>query len=190
MVIGIDVDGVIQDTENWFRAYAEMYDMEFVGGGIIDPEANRVENRYGWEKHGEMLRFMHRYGFDVERNAPLLPGIREVLGKLKEMGHTLVVVTARGSIDPLEEEILAKRLEQENLPFDEVCVRCFDKVPTCREKGVDILIDDGAWNIDAVSGAGIKCLYMRGQVGDIIDHPLVTTVKNWGEVLRYFENLK
>ena len=37
MNIGIDVDGVIMDTENWFRAYAEIFDLEINGSKLNIP---------------------------------------------------------------------------------------------------------------------------------------------------------
>ena len=49
MNIGIDIDGVIFDSETYFRCFAEMYDIDSgINSGIVKKDEVRVQRRYDW----------------------------------------------------------------------------------------------------------------------------------------------
>ena len=49
--IGIDLDGVVFDSEKLFRVYAELYDiLELHQNGIIDNREVKFQDRYNWTK--------------------------------------------------------------------------------------------------------------------------------------------
>ena len=104
MNIGIDIDGVILDTEYWFRAYGEIFDIERGGAGVVNPDELFFQWRLNWSDE-TFCKFKEKYGYDAERNAPLMPCVQMVLEKLKEMGHRLIVITARGKWGEKEIEI-------------------------------------------------------------------------------------
>lgn len=39
MNLGIDLDGVVYNSEEWFKAFGEVYDMAKGGNGPIKPQA-------------------------------------------------------------------------------------------------------------------------------------------------------
>jgi len=96
MNIGIDIDGVIQDTETRFRSDAEIFDIVNNGNGIRKADASKVQERMGWEKQ-LFERFVYEKMFGVMETAPLMPNTKEVVDWLKSKGHRLVVITARGT---------------------------------------------------------------------------------------------
>ena len=97
MNIGIDIDGVLQDTENYFRVMADINDIENFGNqGILKPEELKIEHRMGWSWK-TFEKFIDDYMYTAMENAPLMVGVKEILPRLKAMGHKLIVITARGS---------------------------------------------------------------------------------------------
>ena len=61
MKIGVDLDGVIFDTEKLYRVLAELYDvLELKRNSIIDEKELRFQFRYSWSKQ-EQENFINKY---------------------------------------------------------------------------------------------------------------------------------
>ena len=104
MKIGIDLDGVVFNTETYFRTYGELFDIKIGGKGMINPTELKVRKRYDWSKQ-ERQQFLDEVVTEVEKTAPLMPYAKEVLATLKQAGHKLVVITSRGYLYDEEIEI-------------------------------------------------------------------------------------
>ena len=186
MNIGIDIDGVMFDTESFLRCYADFFDMEIGGSGVVDNKACRIQKRFDW-LDSQIKDFIYKYAKEIQKNSPIMPGVVEVLNALKEMGHRLIVISARGSILDEELPIAYECLKKLNVEFDEVCLNAINKLPVCKEQKIDVMIDDADTNIISLSEGGIKCLYFRSVVGKDVINDNVVDVTNWAEVLRYFK---
>ena len=57
-----------------------------------------------------------------------------------------------------------------------------DKLDTCKEKGVDVFIDDSLFNCNKISEAGIKTFVMDTIINRGEEGPLVTRVYSWPHV--------
>lgn len=67
MKIGIDLDGVVFDSETTFRTYEEIFDItELRGNNLIDREEPKFQGRYNWTKE-EQKRFIDKYFLTVSR---------------------------------------------------------------------------------------------------------------------------
>ena len=54
MKIGIDLDGVVIDSETTFRVYEEIFDMDFLhGNNLIDKSEPKFQSRYDWTEEQE-----------------------------------------------------------------------------------------------------------------------------------------
>ena len=61
MKIGIDLDGVIFDSERWYRVYSELYDiLELKRNSIIDNKEVRFQERYNWTEE-EKQEYLNKY---------------------------------------------------------------------------------------------------------------------------------
>ncbi|MBE5736446.1 MAG: hypothetical protein E7356_03760 [Clostridiales bacterium] len=188
MNIGIDIDGVLQDTEQWFEAYANIYDHEIGGNGIVNPDSYKFTGKYAWTEDQFMV-FLDKYMYMCMENAQIMPGAKEILAKLQAEGHKLFVITARGINFEREETIALKFLDKLGVKFESVHFKSRDKVPPCVDNQIDYMIDDAPFNIENLSNNGVKCLYFRSSIAKDINHPNVTDVYNWGEVYRFFQNV-
>ena len=69
MKIGVDLDGVIFDTEKLYRIYAELYEVvELKKNTIIDNRNDRFQTRYNWSDE-ETKQFVKKYHDATIKNA-------------------------------------------------------------------------------------------------------------------------
>jgi len=189
MVIGIDIDGVIQDTESYLRSSAEIFDIQNGNFGESNPDAIKVQSRMGWTR--ELFeKFVYEVMFPTMRTAPLMPNAKDVIDWLRSQGHKLVVVTARGTFSDEEIEIAKEFFAGHGLKFDKLYFNAQDKLIPCLEEKIDYMLDDSFDNVVRVSEGGIKCLYFRNYCSKDVNNDNVTNVRNWGDVYRFFQNLK
>ena len=181
MNIGIDLDGVVFDSELIFTTQSALFDFEKNGKGIKIPEELRASKRYCWSKEMER-EFLDRYLLKIEQEAPVMPYAKLILNKLKEEGHKLYGITNRGYLHKDEITITLKRLKKEKIKFDDIRFSAMDKLVPCNDFKIDVMIDDYYENIEKVSKEGIKCLYYRDLVLKFIDLENVTEVNNWAKV--------
>ena len=142
MKIGIDLDGVVFNTEMLWSAYAELYDcIELNQNSIINKNATIIQEKYDWTED-ETNIFFDRYA-DI-KDFDIMPGAKEVINLLKKDGHELVVITARGTVQNQKqgEDIAFHRLEREGIKFDKYYWKQKNKLETCQKEKIDIMIDD------------------------------------------------
>lgn len=188
MVIAIDLDGVVFDTEDYYRTYAHLYDIYVVKNGIKNKREMNVFDRHGWSKENAN-DFYGKYTEEVLRTAPIKPGAKFVLDKLKEMGHKLICVTLRGYYRECEISITEERLKQAGIEFDKIIYSQLDKVKACKDEGVECMVEDSHTNIERLSTNGIKCLHFKGAgLREANKNDNVTEVQNWADVLEVFIN--
>ena len=185
MKIAIDLDGVIFDTENFFRANAQIYDLKHGGKGEIRREELWAQCRYDWTQ-AEYDEFFDICLENVLKYAPIMPLASEIIRSLAKK-HELYIITNRGDMTYRELEITHDRLKQDNIDvFKKIYSHDeYSKLQRCQQEGIDLMIDDLYNNIVDISSAGIKCLYYRDLVTKTIDSPLVYEVRNWGDIARY-----
>lgn len=54
MKIGIDLDGVVIDSEQTFRTYEEIFDVDTLkGNNLINKEEPKFQARYNWSEEQE-----------------------------------------------------------------------------------------------------------------------------------------
>ena len=191
MRIGIDLDGVVFNTENAFRAGAELFDLKINGGGIVNKDELKVSKRYNWPTERK-FQYIDEYLIDIERTAALLPYAKEVLDKLREEGHEIYVVTSRGTfqdekLNNQEIETSKYRFEKDDLKFDKVIFGVNDKLQACLDEKIELMVEDSFKYVDAISKAGIPVLYFRAIRMKKCNNSFVTEVENWGEVYHYIK---
>ena len=74
MKIGIDLDGVVFDSEKDFRIYAELYDIyDLKRNSTVDRKALRFQERFDWTEE-EGKAFLDRYHEKIVRESNYMPG--------------------------------------------------------------------------------------------------------------------
>jgi len=99
MKIGIDIDGVVIDTETTFRTYEEIFDIDILkGNNLVDTREPKLQSRYNWTKE-QQEEWFDRYLLKAAKESNLMSGFLAVYNLLRTQGYEFVVITARGRMD-------------------------------------------------------------------------------------------
>ena len=113
--IAIDLDGVIFDTERYFRVASEIEDVNKYGlNNKIDNRNVRFQDRYNWDKDFEES-FYAKNVYDFEERSGIMPGANYVLSYLKSRGYKLYVITARGFFSQKQVDLTNSLLKRYDL---------------------------------------------------------------------------
>lgn len=190
MKIGIDLDGVVFDSEVQYRIYEELYEENYLHiNKKIDNKAIRILDRFSWNEE-EFKTFLELYHEKVTKEANFMPGAIEVLNLLKKEGHTLIIITARGGINKSLIPLTEKRLAEKGLDiFDKYYWGTENKFEICNKENIDIMIDDNIEKCSAIANTGRKVIYFQDISSYDACHDNITTLYNWGEIYRYIKNM-
>lgn len=191
MRIGIDLDGVVIDSETTFRTYEEIFSIEDLNHRkIINYEEPKYQGRYNWSKE-EQQKFNKKYLLKASHESNLMSGFLPIYNRLKELGFELIVITARGVfIEEMKDDAI-RLLNENNIIFDKYFWNIHDKLEICQKENIDIMIDDDYKIIQQLSDAKIQTLYFRDTNLKKLDETnYIHEVNNWGDIYRYFSELK
>lgn len=192
MKIGIDIDGVILDTEKQFRNGAELYDItELKRNSLINNKALHIQQRFDWTEE-EKTEFITKKLLELTKKSNVIPGAKEVIDLLKKDGHELIVISARGGDKPVipgmieaAEEIMNKA----EIKFDKYYWKIKNKIEICQKENIDIMIEDSLHNCQQLAEANIKTIYLRDSNMEESNHENIKEVYIWSEIYRHIKSI-
>ncbi|MDO4283292.1 MAG: hypothetical protein Q4D02_06595 [Clostridia bacterium] len=190
MIIGVDLDGVILDSEMGYRVEAELYDKNVLKkNSLIDEKELAIFKRYDWNE-SEKKQFLPILK-ETARNSHVMPGAKKVIDLLKASGDKLILVSARGSDDQEMQEIGMNSLKISGIFLDKYYFGVKDKAEVCKNENIDVMIDDSYRNCEKISSANIFTLYFA-DVGmrEMEENEYLKPVYNWGEIYSIIEQKK
>ncbi len=186
--VGLDLDGVVIDSETTFRTYEEIFDIEKNRNTLIDREEPKFQQRYNWSKEDED-EFINKYLLEVAKNSNLMCGFKKVYELLQNEDIEFIVITARGGFIKEMKDDAEKLLKDNNIIFDKYYWMQDDKLDACLKEKVDIMIDDDYRIIKKLSKNNIKTLYFRDtNLKKLEENEYIKEVNNWGDIYRYIKN--
>ncbi len=195
MKIGIDLDGVVIDSETTFRTYEELYEISILKqNNLVNREEPKFQSRYNWTKE-QQKEFTDKFFVQISKESNLMSGFISAYRYLKEQGHEFVVITARGLTPDgnfmKEMEDDAKRvLEEGNIFFDKYYWGQENKLNVCQKENIDIMIDDDWRIIEKLASNNIKTLYFRDtNLKKLEESTFIKEVNNWGDICRYISEI-
>lgn len=188
MRLGIDLDGVLFDTEYWFRTYSEIFDVNIGGKGVKNPDCIRAQHRYDWSEKQIKQYFEDSMEF-IQKNAPVMPYAKYVLDKLAE-NNEIYFITRRGVISEKERKITRDRLKKENIKYNDIFFSQSSKLQVCKDLKIDYMIDDFQNVVKELTENGIKCIYFRNFTNPDLNNDKIIEVSSWGGIYRFFFDKK
>lgn len=191
MKIGIDLDGVVFDSEKEFRVYSELYDiLELKQNSKVNNKELKFQKRFKWTEE-QIADFFKKYHRTIVEKSNFMPGAKNVLRMLKEEGHTLIVVTARGSENQEIIGITQKVLKDNDMDiFDEYFWSTENKDEICVKENIDIMIDDSLEKCKSIADAKVKTIYLKdAPCYDLEESDYIKVLYNWGEIYRYVQKM-
>ena len=155
MIVGVDLDGVGYRFDDALRLWAHMtYDIPLASMG--EPEVwDYPVHQYGWTQQEFYDRFNEAIeaGFMFSYGTPY-DGFVEGLHALRDAGHFVHIVTARGHAGPpgMVVALTAQWLAEWGAPYDAITF-CKDKTAV----RTDYFIEDKAETFHALRAAGVQC---------------------------------
>jgi len=191
MKIGIDLDGVVIDSETTFRTYEEIYDIDTLkGNNLVDREEPKFQARYNWSNEQEK-DFIQKYFLKVSRESNLMSGFIAVYNLLKEQGHEFVVITARGGHVKEMKDDAIRLLDENNIKFDKYYWQVENKLEVCKNENVDIMIDDDWRIVKNLVDNQVKTLYFRDtNLKTLEENEYMKEVNNWGDIYRVIKGIE
>ncbi len=189
MKIGIDLDGVVIDSQVTFRTYEEIFDIDVLkGNNLVNKEEPKFQDRYSWSDL-QKEKFINDYFLTISKQSNLMSGFLAVYNLLKDQNNEFIVITARGGDLTEMKDDAIRLLDENNIKFDKYYWKCKNKAEVCKNEQVDIMIDDDWKIVKSLADAKIKVLYFRDtNLVKLEENEYITEVNNWGEVYRYIKN--
>lgn len=192
MKIGIDLDGVIFDSEKEFRVYSELYDMmDLKQNNKTDNRELKFQDRFQWTQQ-EIDNFLKKYHKQIIEESNFMPGVKRILKMLKKEGHSLIIITARGGMHKDMIKITEERLKENGMDiFDKYYWATENKDEVCKKENIDIMIDDFCENCESIANSKIKVIYLKDAPSyDLEENEYIKVLYNWGEIYRYINEIK
>ena len=190
MNIGIDLDGVVFDSEKSFRVYAELYDIQVLKrNSIVKNQELKFQERYSWSEE-EQQDFLKRYHDKIIKESNFMPGAKDVLRLLKQEGHKLFIISARGGWNKKMIDITKKRFEENQMDiFDKYYFATENKEDVCKKENIDLMIDDSYEKCKNISQCKIKTIYLKDAPSYDFKNEYTQILYNWGEIYRYIKEI-
>ena len=177
MHIAIDIDDTLTDT----FAFLVPYICEYFGWDkdeVMKTAKNwKTLPQDWWEKEED---FAKTYYDSVVPDIPMKKDAVYYVNKLHEEGHKITILTARTTryyADPYK--TCKDALDKNGVQYDEIlCMG--DKGAACKERGVDVLVDDWWVNCQSAEKAGTKAL-LFGDSGGHEEDNAFERVYTWEE---------
>lgn len=194
MIIGVDIDDTLTDIRDQLKEAALNYAKSL--GKEINNDDTYIEDRNNGNTYKvkynfndeELVRFFKEVQEEIVKNVKPRKGVEEAIKKLREEGHTIIIITARDSKlhdDPYE---LSKTwLDKNGIEYDKIIVNAQEKDIICQNEKVDLFIDDQLANCTKVSKTGIQVIRITNYEevhGNIINK------KNWMEIYDYIKEFE
>jgi len=183
MRIGIDIDDTMADTFDYLMPYiAEFFEID-----INYLKDNNISyNTLSEEMKKRELEFAKKYYDTVVPSTPFKAKVAEYIDKIKDLGHEIIIITARDKTLYTDEyKTTIEELKNNHINYDKL-ICDFDKAKVCAMEKIDLFIDDSIANCNKVSKLGIETIVFNSK-SNIRDKTNLYRVDNWKEV---YEKIK
>lgn len=188
MNIGVDIDGVILDSERAMNFYADYFAHFELNKKRLRNDSVFVEKNFDFTKQETDLFFAKYFDF-VTKTCGFVPGAREILKRLEDDGHKLFIISMRGFYHESEIEFCKPRLDELGVNFEKVLWAARDKSDACKKFNLDFLIEDNPEHIQKILTTTTKAIQLKDKTFDVpeVRGENVFVAHNWIEVYELIE---
>lgn len=188
MRIGVDIDGVLNNIDQWHLAMGTKYCLEHRLPYQIQVDQYLMKDVFSLTEE-EADDFWKENLVHLVQDIHVREGASEVIQKLREMGHTIIILTARSDKyfpDDLGKMETSTRtwLENNHILVDEMILSSANKSQDCSHYQIDLMIEDRAENVLSISEK-IPVLCFDAHYNQQIEKENVHRVYSWYEIYDY-----
>lgn len=187
MRIGIDIDGVLTDIEQWQLDYGSKYFYEKYNINIKNYKGYETTDIFNVSDEMDE-EFWKVYFRDYSVNVEPRKFASEVIDKLRSLGNEIYIITARGSFlthsRDIEENqsIVIDWLKRHNINYDKIILSPEDKLEICKQNNIDLMIEDKSRNIELISSE-IPVICFHANYNESCNGPNVYRCYSWYDIL-------
>ena len=137
MRIGIDIDGVLTDIEQWQLDMGSKNIFEKYNKEIVDAKGYDLKEIFDIEENLDN-EFWREYLFDYAENEPARKTARSLTDKDNENGKRM-------------RNTVTNWLKKYNIYYDKIIFSPEEKLDICMENNIDLMIEDKVDNINKIS---------------------------------------
>lgn len=189
MRIGIDIDGVITNIEEYQIDVASKYFYENNNELIKNPNAYNIKDMF--ETNVEIDKsFWTNFVFDYVENIYPRRYVSQIIKKLRKQGHEIYIITARiGDVGIEEKEKVEKMkkmtidwLKKYDIEYDKIFFSSSYKVPICQENNIDLMIEDRPKNIIELVDNNIKVMCYHNSYNEQCEGENIIRGYSWYDI--------
>lgn len=190
ITIGIDLDDTISNSNEIFLKYARIYNEEKNLNFPIDENQWDLSRAFGWNDNN-YKELREKYLKTLLNEAKTKENAENVIKKLKNEGHEIIIITARHEEELGDPYDFTKAwLESNNIYFDKLIVNSQEKEVDCLENNVEVFIDDSFKNcINVYKKLHIPVFLFDSRYNKHNSYPDIERIYSWDEVYSKIKNI-
>ncbi len=184
MIIAMDIDDVVARYTQPMVQYAVVYNKNVVKSnrGLIKPDAKWItKGMFDWTKEdGE--NFENETIKLVYKNQRVVSGAKQFINLMKQEGHKIYFVTARGVDGHSKRKDTEIWLKEQGIEYDKLFFKVKNKVEVLKRNNVDIYIEDCYDNCIKADKAGIYTIQFCNYPTRYKHTKFKRQINNWQEI--------
>ena len=143
MTFVFDIDDTISDTAGYSEKYIEQF---FIEHNVPYKKTNQIsrfaEAKFDWDEQ-QAIRWYKVYGDEMALEFPCIEGAKELINKLFDDGHRIIIATARETVWHNTPVLVTKLWLQKNkIKYSKLYTGRIDKEQICEDENADFFMDD------------------------------------------------
>ena len=194
MNIGIDIDGVINNLDEYHIVEGTKFCYENMLPFNFHINEYKLRNKFNWDRKMEQQFYLQNYMFFLTTSQYLRPGAKDVIQKLYK-NHNIFIITSRQNKDIPEHietsisDITTQWLHNNCLPYNQLIFTTSDKSETLIKEEITLMIEDNPEYLKQVSDIPINFLCFNTNYNLNKFPANVSRIYSWYEILIYIENI-
>lgn len=156
MRIGVDIDGVLTNRDQFQMDYGAKYCFDNNIKYEINSEEYNTSGIFNLDKT-QYADFWDKYLDFYAKHEMARPFSSEVINRLREEGHEIIIITARWKSERKDEigqkmrDTVKKWLSENQITYDKLIFSSEEKLTWCIDNKIDLMIEDEPKCINDVS---------------------------------------
>ncbi len=181
MTIGLDIDDTMTNSSKLIIEYAKKY--------FETNDVTKIKEILSKKIEGKLLDFYNEYLPEMMASYTLKENVKEVIDGLRQNGHKIIIITARGhSVKKGLIDITKEYFKKHNIVVDKMIFEKTEKTAECINNNIDIMIDDSIKVLNELKEKNIKTLLFTSENNINCDTD-INRVNNWLELESYINEL-
>ncbi len=188
MNIGIDIDGVLTDLENYIGTVGKEYTIR---NGLGFDDTMNINTTYGFLRKEDSHQFWNTHWENYATTIKVRKDASNIIKKLKMNGNKIIIITARTYDSQIikdgkkrqknMEKLIMKWLDKNDIKYDKIVFSNLNKLKDCLDNKIDIMIEDSISNIEQLKD-NIKMLCFNAKYNSFYINSQVDRVYSWNDV--------